>query len=205
MVATEVRTSPRRPRTPHRAGARRMAAFPLRPPVPVSRRARRRRRLVAGVVRGAFFLGLLHVLVMQVSVVRGHSMEPSLHDGDRLLVDRLGGRLVGVDRFDVVVLRSPVDPSVDYVKRIVGLPGDRVAIRRGRLLVNGRPVRAGFSWIPDGTHMPEVRVPSGHYFVLGDNRPISCDSREFGFVAAESLRGVVRLRFWPPERAGWLN
>jgi signal peptidase I len=146
-------------------------------------------------VGAALMLGL-HAFAIQVSVVRGHSMEPSLHDGDRLVVDRVSYGLGDVARGDVVVLRCPRDRSVDYVKRIVAVPGDRLAMVGGVLRVNGVPCD-DYNSILDVQDLPERVIPAGHVFVLGDNRPISCDSREFGLVPLALLRGKVRLRFWP--------
>jgi signal peptidase I len=157
-------------------------------------------RIARDLLRGMVVLIALHVFVLQISVVRGHSMQPSLSDGDRLVVDRLSPRLSGVSRFDVVVLRYPRDPSVDFVKRVVGLPGDHVRIERSGLYVNGRLIDQLFLHIDDPVDMPECVVPEGHYLVLGDNRPISCDSREFGMVPAELVKGLVRARFWPLDR-----
>lgn len=161
---------------------------------------RRRGRIRRDIVRGALLVLLVHVFVVQVSVVRGHSMEPCLWDGDRLVVDRLTCALSGVDRYDVVVLGNPRNPSVDYVKRVIGLPGDRVQLVDGSLMLNGSPVPQEFGPIRDSATTAEVQVPHGYLWVLGDNRPISCDSREFGLVPAELVRGKVRARFWPPER-----
>jgi signal peptidase I len=158
------------------------------------------RRLARDAWRGAALVAALHLFVVQISVVRGHSMEPSLNDGDRLVVDRLAYSLGEVERFDVVVLRYPADPSVDFVKRVVGLPGDRIRIVGGALVVNGVPVEESFGHIPDHARLSERVVPAGHYFLLGDNRPVSCDSREFGVVAEELIKGKVRACFWPPHR-----
>ncbi|MBK8977828.1 MAG: signal peptidase I [Planctomycetes bacterium] len=157
-------------------------------------------RFLRDVLRGFLLIVLLHLFVVQVSIVRGESMQPCLQDGDRLLVDRVSYSLTPVDRFDVVVLRNPRDPSVDYVKRVIGLPGDVVELRDGRLCVNGAAVPESFGPIHDHADLPPVTVPPGFCFVLGDNRPVSCDSREFGFVALTLLRGKVRARFWPPSR-----
>ena len=157
-------------------------------------------RFTRDLVRGALVILCLHWFVFQISVVRGHSMEPSLEDGDRLVVDRIVYALSEVRRFDMVVLRYPVDPSVDFVKRVVGLPGDRIALESGQLRLNGALISEEFLHIPDHAAMNETVVPPEHYFVLGDNRPISCDSREFGLVPQENLKGKVRVRFWPPSR-----
>ncbi len=157
-------------------------------------------RFSRDLVRGAIWIAIINLFVVQISVVRGHSMQPSLWDGDRLVVDRLAHHVSGVERFDVVVLRYPCDPSVDFVKRVVGLPGDRVRLRKGRLFVNDQMVNQSCAHIDDSAVMAERRIPAEHYFVLGDNRPISCDSREFGVVAAELVKGKVRVRFWPLDR-----
>ena len=144
---------------------------------------------------------VLHLCLVQVSVVRGHSMEPCLHDGDRLLVDRVSYALFDVDRYDVVVLRYPLDPSVDFVKRVVGLPGESVSIRGGQVMVDGARVPATPELLHAQAEMEPMQVPQGYYFVLGDNRPVSCASREFGLVDGPLIKGKVRARFWPLPRA----
>ena len=163
---------------------------------------RPRRRLPPGLrflldaLLGATLMVAVHLFVIQVSVVKGNSMEPCLHDGDRLVVDRVSYNLGEVRRGDVVVLRYPRNPDVDFVKRIVGLPGDRIAMHDGALLVNGLPAD-DYGCIADHQELAELTVPAESFFVLGDNRPISCDSRDFGLVAQDLLKGRVRARFWP--------
>lgn len=159
-----------------------------------------RHRFVLDVLLGVTLMVVVHLFVVQISVVKGHSMEPSLWDGDRLVVDRVSCSFGEVARGDVVVLRYPRNPEVDFVKRVVGLPGDRIALHNGQLYVNGAMVDCPWTCIEDRDNTADVVVPAGHYFVLGDNRPISCDSREFGLVAQELLKGRVRARFWPLER-----
>jgi signal peptidase I len=159
-----------------------------------------RHRLVFDVLLGATFMIVVHLFVVQISIVKGHSMEPSLHDGDRLVVDRVTFSFGEVHRGDVVVLRYPRNPTVDFVKRIVGLPGDLVSLRNGQLWVNGAMAPDDWTCIADRETTHDVAVPEGCYFVLGDNRPISCDSREFGLVPQDLLRGRVRARFWPLDR-----
>jgi signal peptidase I len=166
------------------------------------RRGHVRRRLLADIVRGGLIIAIINLFLVQVSIVRGHSMEPSLRDGDRLVVDRLAYALGGVQRFDVVVLRYPRDPNVDFVKRVVALPGEHVRLEAGRVYVDGKLLTESFAHVSDRAFMRELTVPDDHYFVLGDNRPISCDSREFGLVEAALLKGKVRARFWPLGRAG---
>jgi signal peptidase I len=153
-------------------------------------------RFAIDAILGALLMVLLHVFVIQVSVVKGNSMEPCLHDGDRLVVDRVSYNLGEVGRGDVVVLRYPRNPEIDFVKRVVGLPGDRIAMRKGVLWVNDE-VADDYGCIADHEELPELIVPPEAFFVLGDNRPISCDSRDFGLVEHSLLKGRVRARFWP--------
>ncbi len=158
------------------------------------------RRWALELMVGTLLMAAFHLFVVQISVVKGHSMEPSLRDGDRLVVDRVAPSLGELTRGDVVVMRYPRNPAVDFVKRVVGLPGDRIALKNGQLWVNGAMAPDEWTCIADLETTAEVDVPAGCYFVLGDNRPISCDSREFGLVPESLLRGRVRARFWPLDR-----
>jgi signal peptidase I len=146
-------------------------------------------------------------LLFNFSEVRGSSMEPGIHDRDRILVDNLTYLVAPVARGDVVVLRYPLDPSLDYIKRIVGLPGDEILIAHGEVWVNDELLDEPYvddSSIERWTTLHTV-VREGHYFVLGDNRARSSDSREFGQVPFEYLRGKVRFRLWPPDRIGLIE
>jgi signal peptidase I len=165
------------------------------------------------VLRGATFLfrtplrlvaaGLfLYLFAFNFSVVRGSSMAPGIHDGDRILINQFSYFFQTVERGDVVVLRYPRNPELDYIKRIVGLPGDEVVMAGGLLWVNGKLFEEAYLGEADPySHLRET-VAAGHYLVLGDNRLHSSDSREFGQVPAELLRGKVDLRLWPPSRIG---
>jgi signal peptidase I len=148
---------------------------------------------------------LLYCLLFNLSVVRGRSMAPGIEDGDRILVEPWSRAIDDFDRGDVAVLRSPVEPGLEYIKRIVAVPGDDVLVTGGRLWVNGEPVDEPYAEIGDDDVLHWTKVRAGHYFVLGDNRPHSSDSRDFGQVPAELLRGRVRLRLWPIGRAGLLE
>ena len=171
-------------------------------PIAAETPAPRARRFWRDMLLGAAVVVLAHLFLVQISVVRGLSMSPSLQDGDRLVVDRVSYSVADVSRFDVVVLRYPRNPDIDFVKRVVGLPGDEVALRDGLLHVNGLALDEDFGHVADGSAAGSWVVPQGKYFVLGDNRPISCDSREFGMVDHNSLKGKVRARFWPLDRIG---
>ncbi|MBI5364908.1 MAG: signal peptidase I [Planctomycetes bacterium] len=144
-------------------------------------------------------------LMFNFSVVRGSSMAPGIHDGDRILVDHLSYVFQDVTRGDIVVLQYPLDPSLDYIKRVIGLPGDRVAIHAGGVWVNGQRLTEPYVAEQDLRARCNVVVEPEHYFVLGDNRPHSSDSREFGQVPRANLRGKVEVRVWPPERIGVLD
>jgi signal peptidase I len=172
------------------------------------RRPRRARRRAGAALWTGLQLGSVLCaasLLFHFSIVRGSSMAPGIHDGDRIVVDHLAYLVGGVGRGDVVVLRYPLDPSVDYIKRVIGLPGDEVLIENGRVHVNGAQIEEPYAAEPDPRSSISLRVEPGTYFVLGDNRRHSADSREFGLVPAENLVGKVDLRVWPPERAGFVR
>ncbi|MFT4537689.1 MAG: signal peptidase I [Planctomycetota bacterium] len=146
-------------------------------------------------------------LLFNFSEVRGSSMQPGIHDRDRILVDHLSYWVGNVQRGDIVVLRYPLDPSLDYIKRIVGLPGEEVRIEGGQLWIDGRMLNEPYiaaECIDPFTRLV-TRVKEDHFFVLGDNRLRSSDSREFGQVPRSHLRGKVRVRLWPPERVGLID
>ncbi|MDP6540293.1 MAG: signal peptidase I [Planctomycetota bacterium] len=159
-------------------------------------------RLVRLPLGSGALVALLVLVAFNLSVVHGSSMKPGILDGDRILIDRLSIAIDAVDRGDVVVLSYPLDPSLDYIKRVIGLPGDEVLMAGGRVWVNGELLAEPYITGGDTYTYERAVVEEGHYFVLGDNRPHSADSREFGQVPRELLRGRVDLRVWPPKRAG---
>ena len=152
-------------------------------------------------------LAVIASLSFNYSEVRGASMMPGIHDRDRILVDHVSYAFTGVDRGDIIVMRYPLDPSLDYIKRVVGLPGDDVVIQYGGLWINGQPVEQPYVDMKslDPSTTLHTTVQKDHYFVLGDNRLRSSDSREFGQVNKNLVRGKVRFRIWPLERAGMVR
>ncbi len=154
-------------------------------------------------------LGLVAVLFyaffFHLSVVRGSSMAPGIQDGDRILIEPWSYLVGGVERGDVIVLRYPLDPSVDYIKRVIGLPGDQVTLADGHVWVNGALCDEPYVASIDRSSYVSTLVAEDAYFVLGDNRQRSSDSREFGLVPSDHVRGRVDVRLWPPERAGWIR
>jgi signal peptidase I len=185
-------------------------------------RARRRRRPAEAVV--IVLIAVTVALVLRLFVVETYfipspSMEPTLKKGDRIVVDKLSYALHGVHRGDIVVFARPPDehcggPVVpDLVKRVLGLPGDTISLSgHGYVQIDGR--RIDESWLPaptQGTTYPgppgttynlarPYRVPAGEYFVMGDNRRDSCDSRFWGPIAGSLIVGKVDARIWPLSR-----
>jgi signal peptidase I len=161
--------------------------------------------IVADLLRASIAGFLLYCLLFNLSVVRGNSMAPGIRDGDRILVEPWSYLLREVERGDVIVMRYPLDPSVDYIKRVVGLPGDEVFVCNGRVWVNGQFLGEPYVEFSGIESPMQTVVDDGSYFVMGDNRPRSSDSREFGLVPAEYVRGRVDVRLWPPTRAGLID
>ncbi len=147
------------------------------------------------------------VFLYQPVKVEGTSMMPGLADQERIFINKYAYRMGAIERGDVVVFRYPGDPSKNYIKRIVGVPGDRIEIVRGAVLVNGSHLEE--SYVPkqfqDDRSMSEVTVPAGSYFVLGDHRNLSSDSRDFGTVEREAIFGKAVFAYWPAEMAGKLR
>ncbi len=130
--------------------------------------------------------------------VEGQSMEPNFHDGEYLLVNKLAYKLGHPQRNDVIIFRFPLDETKNYIKRVIGLPDEKVQIISGQVYINDVLVpehypinHADYSWGP-------AVVPSGSYFVLGDNRPESSDSHYWGYVPARDIIGKSWLCYWPP-------
>jgi signal peptidase I len=147
------------------------------------------------------------VFLYQPVKVEGTSMMPGLADQERIFINKYAYRMGAIERGDVVVFRYPGDPSKNYIKRIVGVPGDRIEIVRGAVLLNGS--RMEEPYVPkafrDDRSMTEVTVPAGSYFVLGDHRNLSSDSRDFGTVEREAIFGKAVFAYWPAEMAGKLR
>ena len=160
-------------------------------------------RAFAFCAKSCVMVVLAWALCFNFSEVRGGSMLPGIQDRDRILVDHVSYLFTRPARGDIAVLRYPMDPSLDYVKRVIGLPGDHVQICEGYVWVNGQLVEEPYVE-PDSNDpyaLVDTIVQEDSYFVLGDNRIRSSDSREFGQVPHEYLRGKVRARLWPIERA----
>jgi len=134
--------------------------------------------------------------------VDGSSMVPSFHDGDYVIVNRLAYELGEIERGDVIVFPYPLDPEEDFIKRVIGLPGDRVSVNDGQLFLNGTPLDEEYIREPMRATMDEVVVPAGYVYVMGDNRNDSDDSRRWGPLSIEAIIGKAVFRYWPLADVG---
>jgi signal peptidase I len=137
--------------------------------------------------------------------VEGTSMMPSLYDQERLFINQFSYKFGGeIHRGDTVVFWFPGDTTKSYIKRVIGIPGDVVAIDEGTVILNGRPLKE--TYVPpayrDQISVPPQRIPQDKYFVLGDHRSSSSDSRMWGFVPRKYIYGKAVFVFWPPEHVG---
>jgi signal peptidase I len=139
--------------------------------------------------------------------VEGTSMQPELRDQDRLFINKFAYRFESISRGDVVVFHYPRDPEKSYIKRVIALPGDSLRIDDGRVYVNGQHIEEPY--VPkryrDGRSMPEIVVPQGEYFVMGDHRSISSDSRDFGPVDRDLIYGKAAFIYWPADNMGVIH
>lgn len=148
---------------------------------------------------------LINIFVAQAMVVQGPSMRPNLNYNHRVIVEKVTYALIhGPRRGDVIVIDMP-EESVLLVKRTVALPGETIEVRCGQVFIDGQPLDEPWATRRGGPDYPETRVPEGHVFVLGDNREQSRDSRFFGPVPVEQIRGHVALVLWPFSRIGPLH
>ncbi len=157
---------------------------------------------VLGTLLPAVIIALLiHLFLAQATRVYGQSMEPTLHTNDRVIVEKITYRFRPPQRGDVVVVRVR-GRSQPLIKRIVGLPGETIAIHDGRVYIDGQPLDEPYLARPTHGFLPPTRIPPLHYFVLGDNRDASSDSRSFGPVSKDDIVGRAIFRYWPPTQIG---
>ena len=150
---------------------------------------------------------LMVVFLYQPVKVEGTSMQPELLDQERIFVNKFVYHFEEIHRGDIVVFWYPKDPSKSFIKRVLGVPGDVVSIRDGQVYINGQLVEERY--VPrgyqDADSYPVVRVREGHYYVLGDHRNASNDSRSWGLVPRKYIYGKAVFRYWPVEKAGFLD
>jgi signal peptidase I len=145
---------------------------------------------------------VIHVFLAQATRVYGQSMEPNLHSNQRLVIEKLSYHFHGPRRGDVVVLHDPGGSPELLIKRVIGLPGERVTVTDGRVYIDGAPLDEPYLTQPTQGSGRSWIVPPLHVFVMGDNRSASRDSRVFGPVALDQIVGHAVVRYWPPEQIG---
>jgi signal peptidase I len=158
------------------------------------------RDLVVSAVASVLIITFLYQPVR----VEGTSMLPRLEDRDRLFINKFVYHIAAIERGDVVVFHYPRDPEKSYIKRVIALPGDRLRIDHGQVWLNGKAQSEPY--VPeeysDSRSMAEMVVPEGTYFMMGDHRSISSDSREFGPVERSLIYGKAVFVYWPTRDAG---
>jgi signal peptidase I len=174
---------------------------------------------------GDFFIELLQIVVFAVSIflfiyllvlqphkIKGSSMEPNFHDGQYLLTDKLSYRFGIPKRGDVIVFKAPPNFKEEFIKRIIAIPGDTVMVKNGKYFVNGVEIKekylpSEFKTAPGNFAIEgkQITVPSDSYFVSGDNRDHSLDSRNFGIINKDKITGRAWLIYWPPKDAGTIK
>ncbi|GGA61877.1 signal peptidase I [Edaphobacter acidisoli] len=158
------------------------------------------RDLVISVAVSAFII----VFLYQPVRVEGTSMLPQLRDQDRLFINKMAYEVGNIHRGDVVVFLYPEDHSKSYIKRVIALPGDDLRIDHGQVYVNGKKLAE--KYVPlrfeDDRSLPEEVIPPHEYFVMGDHRSISSDSRDFGPVEQDLIYGKAAFVYWPMDQAG---
>ena len=155
-------------------------------------------------------VGAVYIFLGRPFTVSGASMYPTLHNGDRMILSKIGD----INRFDVVVLKAP-DENVEYIKRVIGMPGDTLELKQGVLYINGKKIEQPFIntealqkqtvFIDDFTLQSltgETKIPEGKYFVMGDNRGVSRDSRMIGLIDRKAIEGKAVFTIWPMNQFG---
>ena len=158
------------------------------------------RDLFVSLIISAFIV----VFLYQPVKVEGTSMLPGLDDQERIFINKFVYNFEPIERGDVVVFRYPRDLSKSYIKRVIAVPGDRVRIAEGQVYVNGHALREPYvpSEFADERSLEETIVPRGAYFLLGDHRSSSSDSRDFGPVSRRYIYGKAVFGYWPVDKLG---
>ncbi|MBP9815997.1 signal peptidase I [Candidatus Woesebacteria bacterium] len=160
---------------------------------------------------GSLFI-VIYLFFMQPHQVRGSSMDTTFRNNEYILTNKLSYRFGAPQRGDVVVFKSPENKDIDFIKRIIGLPGDKIMVEEGQVYLNGSPLTEkyilGNTQVHEGGFLRSgqaVTVPTGHLFVMGDNRARSSDSRTFGPIPQQDIIGKVFFRYFPSNRVGTIK
>lgn len=163
------------------------------------------------VVAAAIFV-VVYLFLLQPHQVKGASMEPNFHDAEYILTDKISYRFSEPKRGDVVIFKAPTDQNVDFIKRIIALPGEKIEIKNRSIVIYNSENPNGFTLsenygtiepISGGSFLKEgkiVEIPEDSYIVLGDNRTHSFDSRQWGPLPKNSIIGKAWIRYWPLQK-----
>ncbi len=155
------------------------------------------RELLETVISAGIIAFIIITFIGQVTVVRGASMEPTLHDRERLIANKISYRFESPERNEIIIFKPPIGIKRNYIKRIIGIPGDKIEIVNGKIYVNDQALEEPYVKYRSNENMPPTIVPVDSFFVLGDNRPNSSDSRYWGFVPRKNVVGKAWVVFWP--------
>jgi signal peptidase I len=163
--------------------------------------------LVLDVLIAALVSILLITYVASAYKIEGNSMQTALNDQERIIISKLAARGDNFSRFDIVVLRKPDEPGKSIIKRVIGLPGEIIEIKNGDVYIDDRKLPEPYlkkkkNLMFRTISMKPLLIREGYYFVIGDNRAVSYDSRVFGPVPGSSIYGKMILRYWPLSRFG---
>jgi len=162
--------------------------------------------LLESAIIAVVLAAVIRLFILAPFYIPSGSMEPTLLVGDRIIVSKLAYHLGEPHRGDIVVFKYPLDTSRDFVKRLIAFGGETVALRNSHLYINGREMPENY--LPPGLHFADfgpVKVPPGDYFMLGDNRNNSDDSRVWGALPGKYIIGKAILIYWPLDRIGLLK
>lgn len=163
--------------------------------------------LLLNILIAAFISILLVRYVASAYKIEGNSMASVLKDQERVIISKIGVQNGNIKRFEIVVLRKPDEPDKSIIKRVIGLPGEIIEIRDGEVYIDSKKIVQPFLTEKRDTlfksiHLSPLLIRNGHYFVIGDNRQVSIDSRSFGEVPGKYIYGRAIFRYWPLSRFG---
>ena len=159
------------------------------------------RELIETVVSAGIIAFIIITFIGQVTVVKGASMEDTLFNRERLICNKIVYRLTEPKHGDIIIFKPPIDQNHNYIKRVIAVEGDRVKIMDGVVYLNGDKIEEDYITHHSTETMPEITVRENSFFVLGDNRVNSSDSRFWGFVPRKNIIGRASVIFWPITRA----
>lgn len=154
---------------------------------------------------------VIYLFLVQPHQIKGSSMYPNFYDGEYILTDKISYRFKSPQRGDVIVFKAPKNHELDYIKRVIGLPGDTIMVKGGKTYLNGNLLPETYLTSDvitnSGTFLHEGQnytIPAGEYITFGDNRPHSSDSREWGTIKTDEIIGRAWFRYWPINRISFV-